>query len=30
MYGTVESMNVKIGDGSKDVVEPFASLAVMD
>ena len=23
-------MNVSIGDGSNDVVEPFASLAVMD
>ena len=30
MYGTVESMNVRIGEGSRDVVEPFASLAVMD
>ena len=30
IYGNVESMNVSIGDGSNDVVEPFASLAVMD
>ena len=30
IYGNVESMNVNIGEGSNDVVEPFASLAVMD
>lgn len=30
IYGNVESMNVRMGDGSNDVVEPFASLAVMD
>ena len=30
MYGNVESMNVSIGDGSKDLVDPFAILAVID
>ena len=30
IYGNVESIKVRIGDGSNDVVEPFASLAVMD
>jgi hypothetical protein len=30
MYGKVESMNVSIGDGSKDLVDPFANVAVID